>query len=152
MAILGQSMTLPSQSPPAPSSKATWLINRAKLTGRCTPTLLPTESELFADDKFLLSISNSVEEADSYGECLADMRAQVRALWRKYSFYILISLLQASNVHSIVSPLLPFLKHRSLSEKNNFRCEGIPDCTKGSYVCVIFLFLPCESCVCGNDE
>lgn len=56
MAILQQTMTLP--SPPS-SSPVMSLINSAK--GKCTPSLLPSETDINVDAAFLSSVSNLVD-------------------------------------------------------------------------------------------
>ena len=65
-------MTLPSQSPPLSTasshSKALTLVNSAKSSGRCIPSLLPNEAELNADTLFLSSVSNLVDYAGSHSK------------------------------------------------------------------------------------
>ncbi len=65
MAILQQTMTLPS-SPS--SSTAMSLIHCAR--GKCTPSLLPSETDINVDSAFLASVSNLVDFGVRGGECL----------------------------------------------------------------------------------
>ena len=81
MAIVQQTMTLhgPSSSTSNNmlqlSSKASSFINSAKLSGKCTPSLLPTDVELAADQSFFAVVSNLVDSSHGAFFCFLRGRA-----------------------------------------------------------------------------
>ena len=90
MATLQTTMTLHSPSPSNNSlPNAISFIDRAKSSGRCTPSLLPNSSELNHDASFYAFVSNLIADSSSHGACSFHAHNPRRFLEIVSSFLIL---------------------------------------------------------------